>query len=31
MTLAFAILGALADGFGVDSRSTINDDWRRAW
>ena len=28
---AFAILGLLADAFGVDSRPTMQDDWRRAW
>jgi hypothetical protein len=31
VTGAFAILGILADGFGVDSRPTMQDDWRRAW
>jgi hypothetical protein len=31
VTAAFAILGILADGFGVDSRPTMQDDWRRAW
>lgn len=28
---AFAVLGLLADAFGVDSRPTMQDDWRRAW
>ena len=28
---AFGILGLLADGFGIDSRPTMQDDWRRAW
>jgi hypothetical protein len=28
---AFGILGLLADTFGVDSRPTMQDDWRRSW
>jgi hypothetical protein len=31
VTLGFAILGLAAGAFGVDSRPTIQDDWRRAW
>ena len=31
LTAAFAILGLLAGAFGVDSRPTMQDDWRRAW
>ena len=31
VTLGFAILGLAADAFGVDSRPTMQDDWRRAW
>ena len=31
VTLGFAILGIAADAFGVDSRPTMQDDWRRAW
>ena len=31
ITLGFAILGLAADAFGVDSRPTMQDDWRRAW
>lgn len=31
LVAAFAILGALADGYGTDSRPTMQDDWRRAW
>jgi hypothetical protein len=27
----FVLLGLLADEFGVDSRPTVQDDWRRAW
>jgi hypothetical protein len=31
VTLGFAILGIGASAFGVDSRPTMQDDWRRAW
>ena len=31
VTLGFAILGLAADTFGVDSRPTMQDDWRRTW
>jgi hypothetical protein len=31
ITLGFAILGLAAEAFGVDSRPTMQDDWRRAW
>ena len=31
VTLGFAILGLAAGAFGVDSRPTMQDDWRRAW
>ena len=31
VTLGFAILGLAANTFGVDSRPTMQDDWRRAW
>lgn len=31
VTLGFAILGVAAAAFGVDSRPTMQDDWRRAW
>lgn len=31
LTIAFAVLGLAADTFGVDSRPTMQDDWRRAW
>jgi hypothetical protein len=29
--LGFTILGLAAGAFGVDSRPTMQDDWRRAW
>lgn len=31
VTLGFAILGLAAGAFGVDSRPTMQDDWRRAF
>ena len=31
ITVAFALLGLAANTFGVDSRPTMQDDWRRAW
>lgn len=31
VTLGLAILGLAADAVGVDSRPTMQDDWRRAW
>lgn len=31
VTLAFTVLGLAAGAFGVDSRPTMQDDWRRAW
>ena len=30
VTLGFAILGLAAAAFGIDSRPTMQDDWRRA-
>ncbi len=27
----FVLLGLLADEYGIDSRPTMQDDWRRAW
>ena len=31
VTVAFTLLGLAASAFGVDSRPTMQDDWRRAW
>ena len=31
IAVAFALLGLAANTFGVDSRPTMQDDWRRAW